>query len=107
MSNIYRMTYCDKSYGSDGHYKLIITGVDKKLLVDTIPMYGSIRRKRMLKKCIRLVRVFSGRRLLILLNVNQKLCMTLGSDGNKIFYANGIRTFDCGEQPFIPMRVVT
>lgn len=102
VSNIYRMTHCDKSYGSDGHYKLTITGVNKKLLVDTIPMYGSIRRNLDVKEVYQTSKGVQWQKIVDIVECEPEIVYDFRTDGNKIFYANGIRTLDCGEQPLLP-----
>jgi len=102
ISNIYRMKHCDKSYGNDGHYKLVITGIDKKKLITEIPMYGSIKRNLDIKEIYQTRKGTQWQKIVSIVECEPEVVYDFRTDGEKIFYANGIRTLDCGEQPLLP-----
>ena len=101
ISNVYAVPrkghYTDEMYGfttGNQSYRISITGEDKKLLIDTIPMVGSIKRNLNIK---RIKSSHKEKRFQKILNINyvgDENVYDFTTDGDKLFFGNGIRTLD-------------
>lgn len=119
-SNIYEVKrtghISDDFYGFNGSkdvtedtysYRLQITGEHKHLLVEEFPMTGSIKRNMDFKNKSSSHKGTTLQKIVSIEYLGQDNVYDFTTDGTKIFYANGIRNLDCGEQPLRPYECCT
>lgn len=111
VSNIYEVKR--KGHESDGlygfntsentySYRLQIAGEFKHKLVDEFVMSGSIKRNMNFKNKSISRKGTSNQCVVSIEYIGEDNVYDFTTDGNKLFYANGIRNLDCGEQPLRP-----
>lgn len=114
-SNIYEVKrkghISDDFYGFNGSkdvtedtysYRLQISGEHKHLLVEEFPMKGSIKRNMDFKNKSSSHKGTTFQKIVSIEYLGQDNVYDFTTNGTKIFYANGIRNLDCGEQPLRP-----
>ena len=63
---------------------------------------GSIKRNLDVKEVYQTSKGVQWQKIVDIVECEPEIVYDFRTDGNKIFYANGIRTLDCGEQPLTP-----
>jgi ribonucleoside-diphosphate reductase alpha chain len=85
--------------GNNGSYRLTLTGEDKIKFATEFPLRGTI------KDCLNIVRPTLSRKpkefqkVISIKFIGEEKVYDFTTDGEKLFFANGIKTLDCGEQP--------
>lgn len=93
------------SISSNNSYRVQITGESKHLLQKEIPLTGSIARNLHFKVSSNSRKATSFQKIVKVKKIGKEKVYDFKSNGKKLFYANGIQNFDCGEQ-LLPIGAV-